>query len=336
MSGSHRQSRSRLPASRGGSPAGPLAGISHTREGVTAFSGIPSLPYTQSPVPRAMVASSIDTISSDDPASYRSVASLQTSTEYTPSLVSSPTHLDSLVATDNEPWSDSNFLNSVGWGNPDSLPDYSDWDLTQNHLAGWQQPSQELAWQLERSATAAHPIRRSSPAVSPITRQSLVGHPRLQPTIVAPLNLTHFSPTLQIDHSILYQPHASRPAPTVPSSSPDVHRPCPPSTSFVVDERYPVEEQATLASSVEKAVPERKTRRADRGKNVRPPPAAPRGVTKTKATKTLKVRSKPLSPRTKENAENMRYYGACWRCKKYKKPVSPPQLRLTHTVTHDF
>ena len=329
MSGSRQHSRSRLPPSAGSSGSESKHGSPRIRAGVPPAHVLPPLAYPQPHAPRALLSSSIDTISSEH-GSYPSTSSPQTSSDYTAALVSSPATLDSLVARSNDPWTESSLLGSMGWEHPGAWPDYSDLAFPQESFAGWQPPPQDAGWHLERSATAPVPTKESSPSMSPGVRQSIVGYRRLQPPTHVPSAWKNLDANTEIPYPLVY----SRPQIPSPKEGDTLSSSLAgPSEAFLsgpsktpsgpsAEQQQHQQPQIVLPSSVEKAIAERSARRTDRTRNVRSRSAAPRGVSRTKIAKVSKGRSKPLSPGAKAKAEDMRYYGACWRCRKYKKPVS--------------
>ena len=323
MSGSRQQSKSRLPAAS----TDPLDDLQHgharIREVASALRGV--TPYSQPPISQSIATSSIGTISSD-PSTYEYPPSVsrQTSTDYTATLVSSPTNLDSLVARGNEPWTESGLINTLGWENSESWPEYGDLPFTHDQFAGWQQPQQAGGWHVGRSMTAPAGTNVSSPALSPVTRQSLVGYSSLRQHT---RNLTNLDPSTEVPYPVVYpdpQPSGSSSGAAQSSHFRESTEPPPPSLHLVETEQDDFagkQSPFVLPSSVEKAVVDANQRRKEKARQVRSRSAAPIGTSRTKITKVSKGRQRALSPNTKHKAEEMRYYGACWRCRKYKKPV---------------
>ena len=324
MSGSRQQSKSRLPAAS----TDPLDELQHgharIREVASALRGV--TPYSQAPVSQAIATSSIGTISSD-PSTYEYPPSVSrhTSTDYSATLVSSPTTLDSLIARGNDPWPESGLTNTLGWENPESWPEYGDLPFSHDQFTGWQQqPQQAGGWHVGRSMTAPAGTNVSSPALSPVTRQSLVGYSSLRQHT---RNLTNLDPSTEVPYPVVYsdpQPSgsSSRAAPSSHFREPT--EPPPPSLHLVESEQDDFAGEQSpfvLPSNVEKAVVDANQRRKEKARQVRSRSAAPIGTFRTKITKVSKGRQRALSPNTKHKAEEMRYYGACWRCRKYKKPV---------------
>ena len=328
MSGSRQPSRSRLAPSVGHSPADSRHGSPYSRAGGSGHGIVPPN-YSQPPVTQPIVASSTDTISSD-PGTYPSASSHQTSSDYTSTLVSSPATLDTILSRGNDSWSDQNVLGSMGWENSEAWIEYSELTFPHEQFSTWQQPPQDQEWRLERSATAPIPTTNdNSPALSPIATQATVGYRRQQPsTPRIPSPFTSLDATSEIPYPLVYSnsqiPSTEQQSTaTLPSHRLGTAETYAPGPSTAQSGSSTAEQQIVLPSSVEKALAERGRRRTERSRNVRSRSAAPRGISGAKITKVSKGRSKPLSPGAKAKAEDMRYYGACWRCRKYKKPVTP-------------
>ena len=320
MSGSRHPSRSRLPTSDTDLLDELQHGHARIQEVASALRGITPLNFTQAHAPRAMVTSSIDTISSD-PGTYTSSVSHQTSSDYTTPLVSSPANLDSMVARGQEPWADSNLINTMSWENSATWSDYGEMHFAQDQFTGWQQPPLDTGWHVERPPTAPVRTTVSSPALSPVTRQSLVGYRKLQQSTTT---LTNLDASTEVPYPIVYndpQPSVSNARTTQNTPFREATEPLPTHTDSEQDEITGKDRQPVLPSDVEEAVIDANQRRKEKARQVRSRSAAPSGVSRTKISKVSKGRQRALSPKTKLKAEDMRYYGACWRCRKYKKPV---------------
>ena len=307
------------------------------REPTSTPRDISHLSYTHPPIPRATATSSSRRTDSDS-TSYLSNVSHQSSVDFTPTLVSSPTSLESLVTRGNETWSNVSLLGSIPWTIPEGWTGYPDFAFPTDQFGNWGQPQNETNWAPERAATAPIRTQVSSPTLSPTPIHSLVSYESLRPRQAVPHAFLHLDPNSEIPYPQVYpNPRASGAIRETGAPSAGVEVPRAPAVqppAYLSDfGRGQTEAILPSSSAITEALAQKRAKDPERPRPVRSRSAAPTGSSRTKIFKVTK-RRQPLDADTKRKAEEMRYYGACWRCRKYKKPVSQSRrLRYNSILT---
>ena len=202
-------------------------------------------------------------------------------------------------------------------GGPDVLADWEDQEL-------WPHPSEYDMADLQYSSYNIPPEEQSLNFSSgnPLAGTYPLPHPSSNPPRSHPSS-TGENRTLAGGHlhGDLYEEQLKSPASySVPPSTPSlsVNTSSPASDSSPVSS--PTLQQSVMDSALGKASDTRDQ------KVPRPVKSLERRVKGAKITKSSKGK-KPVKPRRKfteaekDKTDEMRYYGACWRCRRYKKPV---------------
>ena len=267
---------------------------------------------------------SMSRTSSSDQGRYASPTSYQMTSE-----TQNPQSISCIEA----PWPGPGFPHPAQWSHSGHFADSNDHDSSGVLLASWDHPSTDPSWNVHQPQPGTYQPSLAGPPMPLISRQSgLVGYRSLRPPAASQTIAYAGWDTEEMPYPVIYT--------NVRVPSPEEQRRISPIESNVADtealERVarrsqPPSEYTELASASEiqqawkASRPKKGTKSAVSRQTAKPSSAL------TKIAKSQKQsRTGPLSEAQRQKADDMRYFGACWRCRKYKKPVSIVGQPLFH------
>lgn len=269
---------------------------------------------------------SMSRTSSSDPGLYASPTSFQTTSETQSSqpISPNPAATETTLNPISIPWSGPEFSHPTQWTHSENFIDYTHSRFPDDQLTGWDQLPADAPWNYDQPSPGPYQPGLAGSSISQTSRSSLVGYRPHRLATSQPISYPSLDTSVEVNYPVVY-PSARTPSPKpqrrvspVQSNVADVE-----SLERVVNQQHPPSEDAEPASTSEirQALADSRLRKGARStvqrQSLRP------NSTLTKIAKSQKQgRIGPLSVAQRQKADDMRYFGACWRCRKYKKPVS--------------